>query len=221
MILAVVGGKGGVGVSTVAYNLAAELDAVLIDTDLTMPDLPRPAGPALHDVLAGRVDPREAIRTGGPVDLLPAARSLVAARAADPTALAEVARTLAASAEIAVLDCPTGPCPGAGLGLQAADAALIVSTPTPVAVADGRRLRTLARRLDAGRVSVVLNRTPPDHDVAAVERVLGGPVVTVPASLPLGETVERDQPVRAIDPRSQATAQFAALGQRVQRSRRS
>ena len=84
MILAVTAGKGGVGKSTVAYNLGAELDAVVIDADLGMADLPTTHGPDLHDVLADRATPLEAVREEGPVDLLPCGRSLAGARAADP-----------------------------------------------------------------------------------------------------------------------------------------
>ncbi|MEF8821901.1 MAG: P-loop NTPase, partial [Halovenus sp.] len=76
MILTVTAGKGGVGKSTVAYNLAAELDAVVVDADLGMADLPTSRGPDLHDVLAGRASATEAVREGGPVKLLPCGRSL-------------------------------------------------------------------------------------------------------------------------------------------------
>ncbi|MFW5973812.1 MAG: P-loop NTPase, partial [Natrialbaceae archaeon] len=71
MILAVTAGKGGVGKSTVAYNLGAELDAVVVDADLGMADLPGSRGPDLHDVLAGRASPLEAVREAGPVPILP------------------------------------------------------------------------------------------------------------------------------------------------------
>lgn len=155
MRLAVVGGKGGVGTSTVAYNVGAALDAVVVDTDLAMADLPPSQGPDLHDVLAGRADPVEAVREGGPVDLLPCGRSLAGARAADPTALAGTVAAVADAYGAAVVDAPTGSGPGPGLALQVADACVIVTTPEPVAVADAGMTRSLARQLDEiGRAHV-------------------------------------------------------------------
>jgi len=158
MRVAVIGGKGGVGKSTVAYNLGARLDAVVVDADLGMADLPEARGPDLHDVLAGRATPEEAVREGGPVALLPCGRSLVGARAGDPTALVETVRTVADEYGRVVVDCPAGLNSDVGLSLLAAEACVVVTTPDRVALADALRERALARTLDAGLARVALNR---------------------------------------------------------------
>ena len=218
MILAVTGGKGGVGKSTVAYNLGAALDGVVVDADLAMADLPTGRGPDLHDVLAGRATAVEAVREDGPVALLPCGRSLAGARACDPTALVEAVEAVAAEYGRVVVDCPAGMCGDVGLGLLAAEACVVVTEPSPAALGDALRARALARELDAGLVGVVLNRAPPGVPTDRVARRLGAPVTTVPEDDRVADAQAAGRPVRATAPESAAAGAFAELADAVQRT---
>ena len=168
MIVAVVGCAGGVGRSTLTLELAAALDAIAVDADLGMADLPCGHGPDLHDVLAGRAAPIEAVR-GGPVPVLACGRSLAGRRAADETRLA-AAVTRAARGRDAILDSPAR---HPETALAAADIAVIVTA------ADGagtHRAQRLARRHEAGLAVVVRNRCEPT--VKVLDRRLPGQLVT-------------------------------------------
>ncbi|MFB6177891.1 MAG: P-loop NTPase [Halobaculum sp.] len=193
MILAVCGGKGGVGKSTLTVELAAALDAVAVDSDLGMADLPRGRGPDLHDVLAGRAEPAAALRSG-PVDLLPCGRSLAGARAADVGRLAETMATITEHRD-AVLDCPAGLRADAGVPLAVADACIVVASPREWALADALRTRELARELDTGLVAVALNRAGEDAPQATVRDALGAPTVVVPTDPRLAESLSGVEPV--------------------------
>ncbi|MFD1633459.1 MinD/ParA family ATP-binding protein [Haloplanus ruber] len=221
MIVAVAGGKGGVGKTTVAYNLGAVLDAVVVDADLGMADLPHSQGPDLHDVLAGRADPMEAVRHGR-VSLLPCGRSLAGARAADVSRLAEALRTVAARVGDVVVDCPAGLRADVGVPLAVADACVLVASPRRFALADVVRTRELARELDAGLIGVVLNRTAADDDVPAdaLRRTLGAPVSAVPADPRVGRSVDDERPVASAAPDSAAAEVFRSLGGRVRTCKR-
>ncbi|MFC4359480.1 MinD/ParA family protein [Halobium salinum] len=218
MILAVAGGKGGVGKSTVAYNLAAALDAVVVDADLGMADLPAGdgRGPDLHDVLAGRADPLEAVREGGPVRLLPCGRSLAGARAADVTGLARVVRAVDRRYGDVVLDCPAGMRADAGVPLAVADACVLVAAPRTFALADALHTRALACELDAGLVAVALNRTVESPPTEAVAEALGAPVEVVPADPRVGRSVTEGAPVLDVAPESRAGDALASLAARVE-----
>ncbi|WP_256295844.1 chromosome partitioning protein ParA [Haloarchaeobius salinus] len=220
MRVAVTGGKGGVGKSTVAYNLGAVADAVVVDGDLGMADLPGGTGPDLHDVLAGRANAVEAVREGGPVDLLPCGRSLAGARAADVRGLVDAVRAVERAYGDVVVDCPAGLAADAGMPLLAADRTVLVALPDAFALPDALRTRALARELDAGLAQVVLNRTGTNPPRAAVERALGAPVTTVPESAALARATAAGQPVTATMPDSAAAESFHALAAAITPPRR-
>jgi len=214
VILAVAGGKGGVGKTTVALNLATELGAVLVDADLGMADVPAGRGPDLHDVLAGRAAPREAVREDGLVTVLPCGRTLAGAREGDPRELASVLDAVDGEFGDVVVDCPAGLQADVGVPLLAADAAVVVTTPDRAAVADAVRVRSLARELDAGLAAVAYNRA--DSGSERVADALGAPTVAVPDVEAVERALAAGLPVRAVAAESTAAARFAALGALVQ-----
>jgi septum site-determining protein MinD len=216
VILAVAGGKGGIGKSTVAYNLGAALNGVVVDADLGMADLPTGLGPDLHDVLAGRADPLEAIRAG-PVEMLPCGRSLAGARAADVTALEEAMAAVERERDRVVVDCPAGLRADAGVPLAIADAVVLVVSPRAFALADVVRTRELARELDAGVAGLALNRVHQEPPIEPIERTLGAPVTVVPADPRLGASIEQASPVVAVASGSRAATAIRELAAAVRR----
>ena len=221
MIVAVTGGKGGVGKSTVSVELGAALDATVVDADLGMADLPTGPGPDLHDVLAGRADPVEAVREGcGPVRLLPCGRSLAGARAADVTALDATLRDVGAAYGDLVVDCPAGLKADAGVPLAVADACVVVASPRRYALADAVRSRELARELDAGLVAAVINRVVDGAPEPTFEEALGAPAVTVPADPRVGRTLESFRPVVRAAPSTRAGESLRAVADAIRRAKR-
>lgn len=221
MILAVTGGKGGVGKSTVSVELGAALDATVVDADLGMADLPTGPGPDLHDVLAGRADPIEAVRERcGPVRLLPCGRSLSGARAADVTALDGALRAVEREYGDVVVDCPAGLRADAGVPLAVADACVVVASPRQYALADAVRSRELARELDAGLVAVVINRVVDDAPETAFEEALGAPTVVVPADPRVARTLESFRPVVRTAPSTRAAGAIESVTDAVCRTKR-
>ncbi|AFK17971.1 chromosome partitioning protein ParA [Haloferax mediterranei ATCC 33500] len=215
MILAVVSGKGGVGKSTLSFELGAALDAVVVDADLGMANLPYAPGPDLHDVLAGRADPTEAVREGAPVSILPCGRTLAGARAADVRRLDDVLHAVEAAYGTVVVDCPAGMRANAGVPLAIADACVVVASPKRYALADAVRTRELARELGCGLAAVAVNRTVDDPPLDAFADVLGAPATAIPADTRLSEAVDRFEPVVTASPNSLPSTRIRELASAV------
>lgn len=170
LVVAVASGKGGVGKSTVAANLALVLAAQGLKVGLLDLDIHGPSLPVLFPVaerlksedgkiipaeaeglklvsLGYMVDERQAVAWRGPM-VMNAARQLI-----DDTSWGEL--------DVLVVDTP----PGTGdahLSLvqrMKLDAAVLVATPSPLATADVRRGAQLFERVGAPVVGIVLNMT--------------------------------------------------------------
>mgnify|MGYP005853999783 CR=1 FL=1 len=214
MILAVAGGKGGVGKTTLAYNVAAALDAIVVDADLGMADLPCGRGPDLHDVLAGGAEPIEVVRPGR-VDIVPCGRTIAGARACDLSEMEDAVAAIEREHGTVVLDCPAGRRADAGVPLAIADACLLVVSPRAFALADAIRTRALARELDAGLVGCAVNRVTEEPPTAAIADALGAPASVVPADPRVGRSVAKERPVVDIAPESDAAVAIRELVERI------
>ncbi|AEH37409.1 MinD/ParA family ATP-binding protein [Halopiger xanaduensis] len=223
MIVAVAGGKGGVGKSTTAWNLGRELDAVVVDGDLAVPDLPSgpDAGPDLHDVLAGRADPLEAVADAGPVSVLPSGRTLSGARASSLEALPSVLDRLERRWDHVVVDCPAGLARDVGVELGCADLAVLVTTPSRAALVDAIRTSDLVASLETPLGAAVLNKADRDTHSDLADRLgrrLGVDVTLVAEQAAVADAQARWQPVRDHRPDAQAVDAYRAVADRLERA---
>ncbi len=220
MIVAVTGGKGGIGKSTVSLNLGRELDAVVVDADLSTADLPRGDGPDLHDVLAGRSRALEAVQRIGPVRFLPCGRTLAGARASDLTEFPGVVDRLERECGRVVVDCPAGLARDVGIQLESAHVAVLVTTPDESALVDALRTRQLSLDLETPIASVVVNRVRTDGaaDLATrVERKLGATTTVIDELPAVDDAMAQWRPVRDTQSECEAIEAFETVAQSVER----
>jgi septum site-determining protein MinD len=189
-VLAVTSGKGGVGKTTTALGLAGAAARagdrpVVVDADRDCPDLATMAGTD-GGGLARFAD-------GAPVDVAGTridGATVLGARF-DDDALAAALERLTDAGRPVLLDCPAGAGAPVAAPLRAAERSLVVVRRTERALVDGRKAATLARRLDAAPVGVVVSRA---------ERVDGvGAVFDAPVLDAVPETA-RERPWRAETP---------------------
>ncbi|MFB6146398.1 MAG: P-loop NTPase [Halobacteriaceae archaeon] len=195
--LAVASGKGGTGKTTTAVALgmalADEYDVTVVDADTGMANLLFHADlvdaeTTLHDLLVEGADAavEDAVYERFGMRVVPCGTDLAGFRAADPARLRAVIATLAADADVLLLDSPaTLESKGAVLPLVLADRTVVVVQPSVPALADALKVQEYARSYDTGVAGLVFNRVHDAGDVEGVvekaEQYFGGPALaTVP-----------------------------------------
>ncbi|VXB57980.1 Mrp/NBP35 family ATP-binding protein [Brevundimonas sp. G8] len=233
-VLAVASGKGGVGKSTVAVNLAAALAARglsvgILDADVYGPSLPTMLGvsgqPAYED---GAIVPHVAhgLRAMS-VGLLTKMDDAMIWRG--PMASQAITQMLTqtrwgkaeAPLDVLVVDLP----PGTGdvqltlIQKTPLDGAVIVSTPQEVALADARRAHTLFQRVNVPTLGLIENMSGPvfgQGGAKAEAERLGIPFLgDLPLDAALREGGDAGRPPVVADPSGDIAERFDAIAGRI------
>jgi ATP-binding protein involved in chromosome partitioning len=233
-VLAVASGKGGVGKSTVAVNLAAAfaargLSVGLLDADVYGPSLPTMLGvsgqPEYRD---GKIQPHVAHGMKAmSVGLLTKAddamiwRGPMASQALTQMLTQTAWGTEDAPLDILVVDLP----PGTGdvqltlIQKTPLDGAVIVSTPQEVALADARRAHRLFEKVGVPTLGLVENMAGPVFGQggakAEAERLSIPFLGDLPLDAAFREGGDAGIPVVVSQPDGDVARRFAALAERV------
>ena len=220
-VCTVAGGKGGVGKTTTAANVAAALgdrghDVVVVDADLGMANLGELLGAesdrGIHRVLAGEATVEETlVDVDGGLTVLPGEQSLDAFADADPSKLRDVLEALRGAYDIVVVDTGSGVSHEMAVPLGLADGVVLVTTPAEVAVTDATKTADLVDRLGGTVLGAAILRATSDTDLAAVESRLGAPILgAVPDDPAAG-----DEPVVVEAPERHVSAAYRALAKHL------
>lgn len=233
-VLAVASGKGGVGKSTVAVNLAAALAARglsvgVLDADVYGPSMPTMLGvsgkPAYAD---GAMQPHLAhglkvmsvgLLTGA--DDAMVWRGPMASQALTQMLTQTRWGTEAEPLDILVVDLP----PGTGdvqltlIQKTPLDGAVIVTTPQEVALADARRAQALFRKVEVPTLGLIENMSGEvfgsGGGKAEADR-LGVPFLgDLPLDAALREAGDGGRPLVSADPDGEVARRFAVVAARV------
>ncbi len=231
-LIGIVSGKGGVGKTTVAINLAASLahdfhkKTVVIDCNIGTSHLGVALGmhylPAtLNDVLRGKAPLTEALYKHGPSGMmvLPASMKATNIQAVDVSQIKKIAGKLALSHDYVILDAGPGLGREAYATLFAAEKLVYVTIPTMPSVIDIVRYRQALAGEDKVHLGIVLNMfdgSPHQMTVDEIEKLTQLKVIAkVPTDIEVPKSLAAEVPIVISKPKSPAAIELVKLAAKV------
>ena len=227
-IIVITSGKGGVGKTTSAINLAAALnllgkEVVLVDANITTPNIGlhfgAPITPvSLSHVLSGRAKVHEALyEHHSGIKVMPASLSLP--RNMNLDKIHEIAKRLKRFGDIVIFDSAAGLGREAVMAIEAADDILIVTQAELPALTDALKTIRLAEKLDKNVRGIVLTRfmdSLHEENLENIEAMLETPILEIiPEDDSVKEALRLKDAVVHTHPESKAAKGYKRLAAKL------
>jgi septum site-determining protein MinD len=225
-VISVIGGKGGVGKTTLTSNLASALaglgeEVVAVDANLTTPNLGLHLGLhfapiTLHQVLKGESKLKDATYPHAfGFKVIPASMSIEDLEGVDPSRLYEVTLNLLGKSDFILMDSAAGLGREAVAALNASEEILIITNPDLPSASDALKTVKLAEHLNKKILGVVVNRIKgKQYELTKqeIEEMIGYPVIAeIPEDRNVVKSLFAKIPVVNYSPNSPAAIEFKRL----------
>lgn len=225
-VMAVIGGKGGVGKTSLVSNLSAALndlgqDVVAVDANLTTPNLGLHLGlhlapNTLHDVLKGKSRLKDAIYPhASGFKVVPASMSIEDLRGVDVGKLPEVALNLIGNTDFVIFDSAAGLGREAVSAISAVDEILIITNPDLPSVTDALKTVKIAEDMNKKIIGIAVNRKRGKwHELnkGEIEEMCGYPVIAeIPEDSSIEKSIAAKYPAVHLYPNSPASKEIRRL----------
>jgi septum site-determining protein MinD len=225
-LIVLTSGKGGVGKTTLASNLAAALtyfgeNVIVVDANLTTPNLGLHLGMhltpnTLHDVLKGECRLKDVIYPHPyGFKVIPASLGLNDLKRVDVGRLPEISLNLIGKADYVIMDCAAGLGREAISALSASDEAIIVTNPDLPSVTDALKVKKIAKETNVKIIGAVINRVRGsvfELTKEEIEELLDVPIIAeVPEDPNIALSIALKKPLVEFSPDSPAAVEIKKL----------